>query len=290
MYLRASLLTKMHSIIRSYLRFIWKSNNAHGVHSPFVFEFMNACFYDELASESKNTIMNYRASLLLDERIIDVKDFGAGSRVFKSNKRSVGAIAKNAGITLKNAYLLNQISRYLNPEKSLEIGTSLGLATVAMLSQNEKCKLTTLEGCPETSKIAQEQLADFSGNVKFEIGEFNEYLDRLSDEKFDFIYFDGNHTEEATKIYFSKLLKTVHNETCWIFDDIHWSQGMENAWEWIKNQPNVTVTIDTFQWGIVFFRKEQVKENFILRPFKSKSLDAILGFKNLWGLIHYNNQ
>ena len=40
---------------------------------------------------------------------------------------------------------------------------------------------------------------------------------------------------------------------------------MEEAWEIIKNHPKVTVTIDTFQWGIVFFRSEQVKENFIIR-------------------------
>jgi hypothetical protein len=40
---------------------------------------------------------------------------------------------------------------------------------------------------------------------------------------------------------------------------------MEEAWETIKNHPKVTVTIDTFQWGLVFFRKEQPKEHFVIR-------------------------
>lgn len=280
----------MHSIIGSYLKFIWKSNNAHGVHSPFVFNFMNACFYENPEENSKKLISNYRKNLLSDNRMIQVKDFGAGSRVFKSNQRRVGAIAKNAGISLKNAYLLSQITRFLKPEKVLEIGTSLGLASIAMLSQNSQCNLTTLEGCPETANVARENLNIFADSIQFEIGEFNTFLDQISNQKFDLIYFDGNHTEEATKMYFNKLLKTAHAQSCWIFDDIHWSKGMENAWEWIKMQPEVTVTIDTFQWGIVFFRKEQVKENFILRTHKSKSLDAILGLKNLWGLIHYNNK
>jgi hypothetical protein len=60
-------------------------------------------------------------------------------------------------------------------------------------------------------------------------------------------------------------LPTITNETLWIFDDIHWSIEMEEAWEKIQQHPKVTVTIDTFQWGIVFFRKEQPKEHFVIR-------------------------
>jgi hypothetical protein len=60
---------------------------------------------------------------------------------------------------------------------------------------------------------------------------------------------------------------------------------MEEAWETIKKHPKVTVTIDTFQWGFVFFRSEQVKEDFIVRTEKSFFLDKILGIKNGWGLL-----
>jgi len=67
------------------------------------------------------------------------------------------------------------------------------------------------------------------------------------------------------------MLPTISNESIWIFDDIHWSKDMEEAWEMIKNHSKVTVTIDTFQWGIVFFRKEQVKEHFIINPNKNIS-------------------
>ena len=65
--------------------------------------------------------------------------------------------------------------------------------------------------------------------------------------------------------YFEILLPTITNETVWIFDDIHWSEEMEEAWKIIKKHPKVTVTIDTFQWGLVFFRKEQEKEHFVIR-------------------------
>jgi hypothetical protein len=65
--------------------------------------------------------------------------------------------------------------------------------------------------------------------------------------------------------YFDLLLTTITNDSVWIFDDIQWSPEMEEAWEVINNHPKVTVTIDTFQWGFVFFRYEQEKEHFVIR-------------------------
>jgi predicted O-methyltransferase YrrM len=88
---------------------------------------------------------------------------------------------------------------------------------------------------------------------------------QLKTENCQLIYFDGNHSKKATLDYFELLLPTICNETLWIFDDIHWSPEMEEAWEIIKKHPKVTVTIDTFQWGLVFFRSEQPKEHFVIR-------------------------
>jgi hypothetical protein len=79
------------------------------------------------------------------------------------------------------------------------------------------------------------------------------------------IYFDGNHSKKATLEYFNSLLPTIKNESYWIFDDINWSKDMNDAWQIIKNHPEVSVSIDTFRWGIIFFRKEQAKENFVIR-------------------------
>ena len=93
----------------------------------------------------------------------------------------------------------------------------------------------------------------------------------LKPQIFDLVYFDGNHSKKATLDYFEALLPTISNDSVWIFDDIHWSADMEEAWEIIKKHPKVSVTIDTFQWGIVFFRAEQEKEHFIINPNKTIS-------------------
>lgn len=254
--------------IKAYFHFLWNSKNQHGVHSPFVYSLVTKCFYDKKQKTDYKILKAYRNDLLNNKNTIEVTDFGAGSRVFKSNTRQVSKIAQTAGITPKRAELLYRIVRYFQPETILEIGTSLGLATSALSLGNPKAKITTLEGCPQTSGIAQKQFAKFKlNNIETVVTEFTTHFKnyQLSTVSYQLIYFDGNHSKQATLDYFELLLPTITNETVWIFDDIHWSEGMEEAWEIIKNHPKVTVTIDTFQWGLVFFRYEQEKEHFIIR-------------------------
>jgi predicted O-methyltransferase YrrM len=254
--------------IKSYLKFLWNSKNEHAVHSPFVFNLLTKCFYDKKFKPEYTVLTNYRNELLKNKNTIEITDFGAGSRVFKSNTRQIAQIAKTAGISPKRAQLLFRIVNYFQPETILEIGTSLGLATSALSLGNPKASIITLEGCPETAKQAQLQLQKFNcNNVESVVSEFNSYFknNQPSTINYQLIYFDGNHSKKATLEYFEFLLPTITNETVWIFDDIHWSSEMEEAWEIIKNHQKVTVSIDTFQWGLVFFRYEQPKQHFIIR-------------------------
>ena len=271
------------TIIKSYLKFLLHSKNEHGVHSPFVFDLVTKCFYNNTKYPEYYNLKSYRKSLLENKNTIEVTDFGAGSRVFKSNTREISKIAQTAGISPKNAELLFRIVRYFQPKSILEIGTSLGLATSALSLGNKNAQIITLEGCPNTIATAKKmfQVSSFkfpNNNVEFVNTEFNLYFENFKPETlnlkpqiFDLVYFDGNHSKKATLDYFEALLPTISNDSVWIFDDIHWSAEMEEAWEIIKNHPKVSVTIDTFQWGIVFFRAEQEKEHFIINPNKTIS-------------------
>ena len=254
-------------ILKSYLKFLYSSKNHHGVHSPFVFNLVTKCFYDKKQYPEYSILKDYRNSLLANKNTIKVTDFGAGSRVFKSNTRAIDQIASNAGISKKRAELLFRITNYFQPENILEIGTSLGLAISALALGNPKAKITTLEGCPNTLNVAQKHFEEFGfKNIQSITTEFSNYLKTATGKcNWKLIYFDGNHSKKATLEYFELLLPTITNESIWIFDDIHWSADMEEAWEIIKKHPKVTVTIDTFQWGIVFFREEQPKEHFVIR-------------------------
>ncbi|PWA10783.1 O-methyltransferase [Flavobacterium laiguense] len=254
--------------IKSYLKFLWHSKNEHAVHSPFVFNLLTKCFYEKKFKSEYIVLKNYRNELLQNKNTIEVTDFGAGSHVFKSDTRQISKIAKTAGISPKRAELLFRTTNYFQPDTILEIGTSLGLATSALSLGNPKASVVTLEGCPETASIAKIQLQKFNcNNINLIKTEFNIHLNSLKIKTLNFklIFFDGNHSKKATLEYFELLLPTITNETVWIFDDIHRSKEMEEAWEMIIKHPKVTVSIDTFQWGMVFFRYEQPKQHFTIR-------------------------
>jgi predicted O-methyltransferase YrrM len=252
--------------IIQYFKFILKSTNEHGVHSPFVYDLITKCFYDKTKYNDYKTLLNYRETLLNNSKTIKVEDLGAGSHVLKHKQRSISKIAKNAGSTLKRSKLLYRLTKYFNPENILELGTSLGIATAAMHLGNTKTNIFTVEGCQNTAKLAKANFETFnSKNINIITGDFTSEIESLKTNAYDLIFFDGNHQKEATLHYFKSLLETAHNDSVFIFDDIYWSKEMTEAWEIIKRHPKVTVTIDTFFWGFVFFRKEQAREDFIIR-------------------------
>ena len=250
----------------AYIKFLIKSTNQHGVHSPFVFDLITNCFYNKTKFSDYTKLVNYRSELLRNDQSITITDLGSGSRIAKSNTRKVKEIAKHSGTTLKRAKLLYRLSNYFQWNMMLELGTSLGIATHALHLGNPNAKITTIEGCSNISEVAKNKFSQNKlENIEVITGGFKEIIKNLTTNTYDFIFFDGNHNKESTLQYFETLLQTAHNDSIFIFDDIYWSKEMTEAWEIIKKHPKVTVTINTFYWGIVCFRKEQIKEHFTIR-------------------------
>ena len=252
--------------ILSYLSFLLRATNQHGVHSPFVYALLTECFYDREKYHAYKTLKKHRKALLADSEKIEVTDFGAGSRVFKTNNRKVADIAKHAGITKKRQRLLFRLVHYLKPNAIVELGTSLGMATTAMALGNPNAIVKTVEGCPNTLAKATHYFSKYSlQNIQTYNQSFDRFFKESTLETYDFVFIDGNHNKEHTVAYFNLLLKKIHNDSVLVFDDIYWNPSMTEAWQEIIKHPQVTVSIDTFQWGLVFFRKEQRKQHFSIR-------------------------
>ena len=251
---------------KSYLEFLRRSKNKHGVHSPFVFNLITKCFNDKTKHPEYKILKQYKKTLKQDKSEINMTDFGQGSRVFKGTSRKTSRVAKQAGMKLKRQKLLFRLASYLETINNLELGTSLGISTAALALGTKKGKVLTVEGCPNTAKKAEGLFEEFNlNNIQLEQNTFIDFLSTPSQDKYDLIFIDGDHNGERTLKYFEKLLAFTHNDTVIVFDDIYWSKGMTEAWEKIIKNEKVTVSIDTFQWGLVFFRKEQLKQHFIIR-------------------------
>ncbi|NRD20572.1 class I SAM-dependent methyltransferase [Winogradskyella eckloniae] len=252
--------------IKSYIKFLTKATNQHGVHSPFIYNFVTKCLYDNTKHPEYNALTTYREALKASKVELEITDLGAGSKVLDSKKRKVSAMVKASSSSKKESQLMFRIAKYFKFKTILELGTSLGMGTYSMSLANKTAQITTIEGCTNTSAFAQSEIKKQNiKNVEFITGSFTDTIPNLTTEKFDCIFFDGHHNKDATIQYFEALLPKIHNDTVFIFDDIYWSKGMTEAWSFIKHHNTVKVTIDCFHIGFVFFRREQVKEHFKIR-------------------------
>ncbi len=245
-----------------------KHKRGFGIHSPFLYDFVTKVIYGERYFYAYDDIAELRYDLLDSKEKIKVKDFGSGSRKMKSDERKIRDIAKYSAINEKFGELLFRIVEYYKPKTILELGTSLGIGTLYSALPDRGATVYTIEGCPETAKIAAQNFKELGAeNIKQIVGNIDEELPKLLNdfEKTDFVYFDGNHSKKATLDYFYQCLEKSGNDTIFYFDDIRWSKEMEEAWEEIKANEQVRLTVDLFFSGIVFFRKELSKENFVVK-------------------------
>ena len=239
-----------------------------GIHSPFLYNLIRNVLMLNTNYYALDDIADLRYDLLNCSEKINVQDFGAGSKIMKSNSRKIKDIAKHSAINEKFGEMLFRLIEYFKPNTIIELGTSLGIGTLYLAMPNSKAKVFTIEGCKETAKQATENFTKLNvNNISQIIGNIDIELPKLLSNinKLDFVYFDGNHQKQATLNYFNLCLEKTHNDTIFYFDDIHWSKGMESAWEEIKKNKKVTLTIDLFFSGIVFFKKELSKEDFIIK-------------------------
>jgi len=258
----------MHYQIKSFIQFLLKSTSKHGIHSPFIYQFTENCLERKLNLENTDFKLykSYKFVLLKNDNILQITDFGSGSKYFKNNRRKICDIAKYAGISSVKAKLLIKIIDYFKPKSILELGTSLGISTLVLCNHN-KVKVATIEGCNNTLSTAKKQLGLLGLNsITYYNNQFENILPKItSNQKFDLIYFDGNHKKNATIKYFKQCLNCINNKTLFIFDDINLSKEMQDCWQEIIKHKLVTVSIDTFYYGILFFRTEQSKQHFLIR-------------------------
>ena len=255
-------------LLKSYFKHRLKAKTRHGVHSPFVYKLVDETIYDYSDKPFYNEIEKLRQLLLNDDRSITITDLGAGSHVNNNKQKQVKQIARNALKPAKLAQLIGRLAAERSPRNIIELGTCLGLTTSYLSKAVPEAKVLTIEGCPETAKVALENFNRLNlPNVELKTGNFDHIFPEVvqSAAILDVVYVDGNHRKDATLNYFNWCLPKITENSLIIFDDIYWSKGMEEAWEEIKAHPQVTVTVDLFWIGLVYFRKGQIKEHFTIK-------------------------
>lgn len=247
--------------VRQWIRFYRRAVTRYQVHSPFVFQLTEAVLEDRRFYYAFGEIEWIRRELLKSDAEADVVDFGTG----KNRRRRVSEITRNAASAASQGRMLFRLANWLAPRTILELGTSVGIGTMYLRAGNLLATMISLEGCPQTISVARNNLNTLGLDRRTELvdGPFEETLipalQKL--ESPDMVYIDGNHRKDPTVQYFETCLQYANNSTVFIFDDIHWSRDMEDAWSVIKNHPRVTLTVDLYDISLAFvnpaFREKQ---------------------------------
>lgn len=253
----------------SYIRHLLTAQTKYYLHSPFVYELSEEVIYSKKQYYAFGAIDSLRRQWLLSQDWVAVSDLGAGSKAMgQSTKRKVADIARHAAVPTKMGRLLFGLTHYFKPKCIVELGTSLGISTVYMASACPlSTRIHTIEGSEAIASLAARSFSALKlDNISQYVGHFDQKLPQLIRQlpAVDMVFMDGNHQAEATLNYFEQCLTIAKNGTFFVLDDIHWSKDMEYAWHTIQQHQNVSVTIDLYRCGLVFLRKEQVKQHFKL--------------------------
>lgn len=254
-----------------FLRYYLTASNGrgHGIHSPFVYQLVREVLMDTRSYEAYVRPEQYRMAQERNTRLLEVKDLGAGSVSRATRERTVRSIAKTSVKHKRYAALLFRLGRFLGAARVLEMGTSLGVTTMYLAGIPGLNQLVTMEGADEVADIARQAFRQYGyGHIELEEGDFDQRLSEVLDRMgtVDLVYVDGNHRKEPTLRYFTALLPRLGNDGCIVFDDIHWSREMEEAWRAICADPRVSLSIDLYAIGLVFVRREHLeKQHFTIR-------------------------
>ena len=276
--------------VGSYLRHCLTARHTggHGIHSPYLFEWVRLVMRDEHSYYAWEKIEKVREGMLADTREVEFVDYGVGNREAR-DRRKVSDIAKRSLAKKKYAQMLARLVNWLGDWRLaigdwqlaigderlaigdgrlivVELGTSLGVTTAYMAAMDKRNKVITYEGCPAVAEIAKENWKALGiKNIDCRVGEITaDMLDRDL-ERVDVAFIDANHTYAGTRAYFNVLAEKVHPKSVIVVDDIHYNKAMEKAWHEICEDERVTSTMDLYQMGLVFFDKDYWKRDYRIK-------------------------
>ncbi len=254
----------------SYLIYLLNSGTRHSVHSPFVYKLTDEVINDKREQAAFKKINAVRENLLKNQQLIKSTEFARNrdSSDISQQVRSIGSITRESAISEKYGRLLYRLAAYFKPETVIELGTSFGLGTMYLAMANPNSKVVTIDACTIKSEQAEAGFKSLGiNNIEQHIGLFESVLPGLikKEGKLDFAFFDRNHFSGEIISCYESLLTISHNDTVFVFHEIHSSDEMEKTWEQICQYNKVTVSIDLFGLGVVFLRKELSRQRFVIR-------------------------
>jgi predicted O-methyltransferase YrrM len=253
-----------------YLNYILLSSHrkGHGIHSPFVYDLVSKVFRRKTDPFVILKVELVRKKLISDNRRISVKDLGSRSGSLKTNLRKVSEVARYSAVPVKYGRFLSNMAAEFGQQLIIELGTSLGISAMYLAASCPDSVVCTVEGCPITAGVARQNFVEAGfKNIMVLVGPFEEILPGFATIGVTpgLVFIDGNHRKEPVIKYFNLMAELSDTSTVIIIDDIDYSKEMAEAWDKIRLHKKVSVSIDIFRMGILFFREGINHNNYRIR-------------------------
>lgn len=256
--------------VRRRFRFFWAARTRYDIHSPFVAGLVEAVLEDKRFYYAFSDIEVARSRWLTDEEMMDLPRLGAGSTISDAEQRRAGDILLSAAVSPETGRRLFRLVLWLQPESILELGASMGISTAYLAAADARIPLLSIEGNAAVAAKARQHLTDLGlQHTQIVSGLFDEQLPVALSKlgRLGLLFIDGDHRREAVLKHVQTCLKYHHNDSVFAIADIHWSDDMELAWSELCALPEVTLSVDLFHVGLLFFKKELIeKQHFIVVP------------------------
>ncbi len=240
-------------------QFHLRHRNGHGIHSPYLFEVVHGVIFNSSRMIPPDKIRDLHLGLRRDRKMLKADGPGAPSRIRTAGERSVRSFTRGSSVSLKYGALLCRFSRWFRPDVILELGTGIGISTMYLSWGSPDTPVHTIEGNRDRADFSS-RLFKRSGlpAVQVHVGEIGEVLERLTGEVGGrmLVFLDGNHRYDPTLGYLRWIVKQAGEEAIVILDDLYWSKGMHRAWKEVLAWPEVRMSIDLFQMGVLLLRRD----------------------------------
>ncbi len=243
------------------LHFWSQAQTLYKIHSPFVFQLALNCLENTQIPADLIAIEKLRQRWMRSKTQFYFEDLGTG----KPRWITIGKCAQQMSIPLFYGHFLFHLIQYLKPRTILELGTNLGISTLYCAFAAPKANITTVEGDYILTTIAKANFQKMNVDKRIQIihSDFTTFL-KQNRSSFDFIFLDGHHDGKATYRYALQLFTFLTPQGVLLIDDIHWSCAMFKTFHRLSQKAQVAIRFD--RMGLLFPKRAQAKQTFILRP------------------------
>ena len=224
-----------------------------GVHSPFVYDLITNVIEETCEFYAYHDISLVRLQLHQNEQFIQCRE----------KRITVKNALKRHGISTKEGKFLFRLTNHYKPHTILSVGSSMGLVPLYLTRYDSTVQCITLECELDLAEIATQVLSkEKKPTFCIKTGTYRALLPEsiAQLQQIDCVYIEKNVGVNDWDAIFEQCEPFIHESTFFVLAGIRSSTEKQYYWTQFRQHPSVTVAIDLYDLGLLFFQSKLHKQ------------------------------